>query len=95
MQMDAQSLVELLNREVLKLSGVQHIDVFEDEKITLQTEEGMLEVQGTQLNITHLDLDSGVLQISGNIDAIIYPQERHKRKNKKQPQQSFIKKMLS
>jgi hypothetical protein len=48
-----------------------------------------------QLNITQLDLDAGVLQITGNIDALIYPQERHKHKHKKQSQQSFIQKMLS
>lgn len=95
MQTTEHSLVELVNREVLKLTGVQHIDVFENEKIVLRTEQGVLEVQGAQLNITHLDSDSGMLQIVGNIDAVIYPQERHKRKNKKEPQQSFIHKMLS
>ena len=60
MQMTEYSLIELVNREMLKLTGVQHIDVFEDEKIALRTEQGILEVQGAQLNITHLDLDSGV-----------------------------------
>ena len=95
MQMAEHSLLELANREALKLTGVQHVDIFEDERIVLRTEQGVLEVQGAQLNITHLDLESGVLQITGSIDALSYPQERNKRKNKKQPQQSFLKKMLS
>ena len=95
MQEPGNALLELHNRERLNLTGVQHIDVFEEERIVLRTEQGILEVQGMQLNITHLDLDSGVLQIEGNIDAMMYPQERHKRKNKKRPQQSIIQKMLS
>lgn len=93
MQLADQSVIELSNREILKLTGVQHIDIFETERIVLLSEQGTLEVQGVQLNITQLDLDAGVLQITGNIDALIYPQERHK--HKKQSQQSFIQKMLS
>ena len=95
MPLAEQSLIELNNREILKLTGVQHIDVFEAERIILITEQGKLEVQGAQLNITQLDLDLGTLQITGNIDALLYPQERHKRKHKKQSQQSFVQKMLS
>ena len=95
MQLADQSVIELNNREILKLTGVQHIDIFETERIVLLTEQGILEVQGVQLNITQLDLDAGVLQITGNIDALFYPQERHKQKHKKQSQQSFIQKMLS
>ena len=37
MQETAHSLLELKNREILKLTGVQHIDVFEEEKIVLRT----------------------------------------------------------
>ena len=95
MQETAHSLLELKNREILKLTGVQHIDVFEEEKIVLRTEQGRLEIQGMQLNITHLDLESGILQIEGSIDAMMYPQERQKRKTRKRPQQTMLQKMLS
>ncbi len=95
MQEFGNSVLELSNREVLKLTGVQNVDVFEDEKITLRTEQGALEIQGVNLNITRLDLETGVLQIDGAIDAIIYAQEKQKRKAKKQVKQSFVQKMLS
>ena len=89
------ALLELHNRERLKLTGVQHIDVFEEEKIVLRTEQGLVEIQGMHLNITHLDQETKILQIEGSIDAIAYPQNRHKRKNKNRPQQSIIQRMLS
>lgn len=95
MQETGKSVLELDNRELLKLNGVQNVEVFEEEKIALQTEQGPLEVQGAQLNIIHLDLQTGNLQIQGAIDAIIYPQERRRRQSKNRPKESFIHKMLS
>ena len=95
MQETGVSALELTNREVLRLTGVQNVDVFEDEKITLRTEQGGLEIQGTRLNITRLDLETGVLQIDGAIDAIVYEHEKQKRKVNRQSKQSLIQKMLS
>ena len=69
--------------------------MFEEERIVLCTAQGNLEVQGQQLNITRLDLEAGILQIEGNMDAMIYIDERRKRKNNKPTKQSFLQKMLS
>lgn len=95
MQEIGKSVLELTNRELLKMSGVQNVEVFEEEKIALHTEQGNVEIQGSQLTITQLDLESGILQIQGSIDGIIYPQERRRRQNKNHPKQSFFNKMLS
>lgn len=95
MQENGSSLLELKNREGLNVSGVQNVDVFEEEKIILRTEQGMLEIQGAELNITHLDLETGSLQIAGVIDAVTYPKEKQKRQTRNRPKQSFFHKMLS
>ncbi len=95
MQEIGKSVLELTNRELLKMSGVQNVEVFEEEKIALHTEQGNVEIQGSQLTIIQLDLESGILQIQGSIDGIIYPQERRRRQNKNHPKQSFFNKMLS
>lgn len=95
MQEQGSSYLELSNREVLKLTGIQHVEVFEEEKIILRTAQGSLEIQGAQLNIVNLDLDSGTIQIEGAIDAMRYSQERKKRQNKNRAQQSFLQKMFS
>lgn len=95
MQEQGSSYLELSNREVLKLTGIQHVEVFEEEKIILRTAQGSLEIQGAELNIVNLDLDSGTIQIEGAIDAMRYSQERKKRQNKNRAQQSFLQKMFS
>jgi len=95
MQEAGSSVLELQNRELLKISGVQGVDVFEEEKIVLHTEQGILEIQGQQLNIIQLDLATKLIQIQGTVDAVIYPHERHRRQSKKRQEESFIRKMLS
>ena len=95
MQEQGSSYLELSNREVLKLTGIQHVEVFEEEKIILRTAQGSLEIQGAELNIVNLYLDSGTIQIEGAIDAMRYSQERKKRQNKNRAQQSFLQKMFS
>ena len=95
MQETGKSTFQLENRDLLNANGVQSIEVFEEEKIVLHTEQGLLEIQGTQLTIIQLDLAAGTLQIQGAIDAVVYPHERRKRQNKKTPKQSFVSKMLS
>ena len=95
MQETGKSILQLENRDLLNANGVQSIEVFEEEKIVLHTEQGLLEIQGTQLTIIQLDLAAGTVQIQGAIDAVVYPHERHKRQNKKTPKQSFVSKMLS
>lgn len=95
MQENGSSLLELKNREGLSVSGVQNVDVFEEEKIILRTEQGMLEIQGAELNITHLDLETGSLQIAGVIDTVTYPKEKQKRQARNRPKESFFHKMLS
>lgn len=95
MQEQGSSYLELSNREVLKMTGIQHVEVFEEEKIILRTAQGSLEIQGAELNIVNLDLDSGTIQIEGAIDAMRYLQERKKRQNINRAQQSFLQKMFS
>ncbi len=95
MQEAEKSVLELTNRELLKMNGVQNVEVFEEEKIILHTGQGTVEIQGAQLIISQLDLESGTLQIQGTIDGVIYPQERRRRQNKNHPKQSFFHKMLS
>lgn len=47
---------------MMRLSGVHNVDIFDEEKIVLQTELGKLEIQGQHLNVTNLDVEHGSLQ---------------------------------
>ena len=95
MQEHLDNILTVTNRTSIHVTGVQSVAVFEEEKITLHTELGILEILGSQLNITLLDLEVGELRIEGTIDSMTYPHEKWKRNNKKQVKSSFIAKMLS
>ena len=87
--------LELQDRAVLKLTGVCNVDAFDEEKITLQTEQGVLEIQGAALNITQLDLEAGQVQLEGAIDALIYQQEKRKKSSLKHKNAGFVKRLFS
>lgn len=71
--------LELIERQAMRLSGVQNVDVFDEEKIVLQTELGKLEIRGQHLNVTSLDVENGNLQVDGLIDSFVYLEEKSKR----------------
>ena len=64
--------ISLTNRETAQVSGVLHLQTFDDEQIVLDTELGALTVKGEDLHIKHLDLDAGKLAIEGLITSINY-----------------------
>lgn len=75
MQEQGKAGLELVDRQLLRLSGVNNVDVFDEEKIVLQTELGKLEIQGQHLNVTSLDVENGSLQVDGIINSIAYVEE--------------------
>ncbi|RQD78549.1 MAG: sporulation protein YabP [Candidatus Syntrophonatronum acetioxidans] len=64
------------NREYMEISGVLHVDSFDDEEILLETELGLLAVRGEELHIKHLNLEEGELNIEGFILELAYSEER-------------------
>lgn len=78
-----QVTLELIDRQMMRLNGVNNVDVFDEEKIVLQTELGKLEIKGQQLNVTSLDVEDGNLQVDGVIDSFVYLEEKKKRTTKK------------
>lgn len=79
MQEQEKASLELVDRQMMRLSGVNNVDVFDEEKIVLQTELGKLEIKGQHLNVTSLDVENGSLQVDGIIDAFAYVEEKKKR----------------
>ena len=75
--------LELVNRQLLRLNGVQNVAEFDDEVIVLETELGRLEIKGAHLNMTSLDVEDGNLQVDGIISSFRYLDDRQKRVKKK------------
>lgn len=88
-------VLELIDRQLMRLTGVQNVDVFDEEKIVLQTVLGKLEIQGQHLNVTSLDVENGSLEVDGVIDSFVYLEEKKKRKHSSKKQTGFFSRLLS
>lgn len=62
----------LAERERLTLDGVTHVESFDDAEIILETELGGLIIQGEDLHIKELNLETGNLLVMGYVDSVEY-----------------------
>lgn len=60
------------NRKTSVVTGVLDVLSFDLNEILLQTELGMLMVKGTDMHVNRLTLEKGEVDLSGNIDSVIY-----------------------
>ena len=80
--------VEVKDRNSTKITGVRHVESYDDKEIILKTSMGDLIIKGKELNISSLNLDNGNLQVIGLVENLLYVEEAGlKRKN-------FIKRIL-
>ena len=80
--------VEVNDRKSIKVTGVRHVDSYDDKEIILKTSMGDLVIKGSELNISSLNLEDGNLQAIGLVENFLYVGEAGaKRKN-------FIKRIL-
>lgn len=62
----------LTNRGALSISGVVDVISFDLNEVLLETEAGMLTIKGQDLHVNRLTLEKGEVEISGNIDSLLY-----------------------
>ncbi|HOL17540.1 MAG TPA: sporulation protein YabP [Bacillota bacterium] len=67
------------NREHTEVTGVVHVDSFDDEEVVMETELGLLAVRGENLHIKHLNLEQGEVTIDGYILELAYAEEKQTR----------------
>ena len=60
------------NRRNLTISGVMDIDSFDEETVVLFTEDGELTIKGANLHINKIDVETGDLQMEGEVDLLSY-----------------------
>ncbi len=66
--------LEMIDRKTLTVSGIDDVISFDEGCIVLSGVCGIMSVDGTELRIIGLALDTGCVEISGNINGIIYPE---------------------
>jgi len=64
--------VAINNRQELQLTGVVSVDSFDEECILLETSCGPMVLEGEALHITELDLNEGLVHITGKVVNLLY-----------------------
>ena len=64
--------ITLNNRGSGLVTGVNAVISFDPNEVLLETEQGMLLVKGTDLNVTKLTLDKGEVEVDGRVDSFTY-----------------------
>lgn len=64
--------VTLNNRGQGVITGVNAVISFDLGEILLETEQGMLLIKGSDLNVTRLTLEKGEVEIDGRVDSFTY-----------------------
>lgn len=65
-------IVNIENREKMSFTGINDVPSFNEDDIVLCTDYGEISLKGSNLKIESLDLDTGKVDVSGRITAIIY-----------------------
>lgn len=64
--------ITLTSREQLALSGVNDVSGFDEETVSVETVCGTLIIKGAGLHISKLSLETGEVDIDGNISSMQY-----------------------
>lgn len=72
--------LELTERENLSVYGVHALGSYDEKEIRMETEDGILAVQGEGMNIKQLNLEDGNVVIEGFIRALAYDEKEMTKK---------------
>lgn len=71
--------IHMDDRRLMSVTGVKHVDSFNEFEITLITDAGELRIEGQELHISKLNLDEGQVVLEGEIIALEYSDEAEPR----------------
>ena len=64
--------LSLDSRSALEICGVEDVLGFDEERVSLKSSEGGIEIEGSGMKIEVLDTDAGIVKLSGRVNAICY-----------------------
>ena len=73
--------VVIVNKKQMTVSGVIRVENFNENTIVLVTEFGQMTIEGTNLHISRLSLETGDMNIDGDIIGLFYSGDSYDRKN--------------
>lgn len=63
------------SRSKMMITGVRHVENFDENSVVLDTNMGMLSIKGNSLKVDKLNVDSGELNIHGTVVGLVYSDE--------------------
>lgn len=63
-------------REHLSVSGVEDVESFDENAVSLYTSQGLLTIRGTGLRVDRLSIEGGELSIEGVVNSLQYSDEQ-------------------
>lgn len=73
--------VNLQQRSLLTVSGVEHIYSFNDKKVELKTSVGQMTIEGENLDMGKLSIDDNIIDIKGTINSISYSKDKKQKES--------------
>ncbi len=81
--------VTLRDRKDMRIDGVSEVVSFDEHYILLKTQCGDMAIEGNDLKIAVLEIDAGIVVLSGTVSGVYYSDPQNKEKR------SFVKKLFS
>ncbi len=73
--------IEINERSKAELTGINAVMSFNENSVVLDSEGGLLCIEGVDLNVKKLDLQGGIVVVEGRLSAFYYPEGEEKRKS--------------
>lgn len=64
------------NRASISFTGVRDMGSFDEQAVVLYTDYGEINLRGSKLHINKLSLETNEVDIEGNIEAVVYTQNK-------------------
>ena len=65
-------MLNLSNRKVATITGVNDVLSFDAGEVLLDTVEGILMIRGSELHVSRLTVEKGEVDVDGKIDSLTY-----------------------
>lgn len=75
-QMQLPHNIILEGRSHLSISGVEDVESFDENSVTLYTSQGVLTIRGDNLRVDRLSIEGGELSIEGTVSGLQYLDEQ-------------------
>lgn len=75
MSNEAQHMLTLTQRQSLSISGISDVGAFNEQEISAVCDGDELIIKGEQLHIEELNIEAGVLDVSGKINSLTYSEK--------------------